>query len=44
MDEVIQELIDLRGYLTALMVCYPETEGKIRPALEIINRLLSANG
>ena len=42
--ELVDEIIELRGYLTALMVCYPETEKKVRPPLDVINRLLESEG
>ena len=42
--ELVEELYELKGYLTALMVCYPETEKKVRPPLDVINRLLESEG
>jgi len=40
-NEIYNEVEQLRGLLTAFQVCYPDTEVRIRPCVEKIDRVLT---
>lgn len=41
-NEIYNEVEDLRGLLSAFMVSYPDTAVRIEPAIEKIDRVLTA--
>ena len=41
LNDILDELIDLRGYMTALKVKFPEMENKMTPGIDFIDELVS---